>query len=203
MTNIKTQPVTGTSVSTASLLNGKTRHDRNKRKGNVNVKAEKPLTVAELTAQLAATKSQLAEARKQSKVTAKTPVYLREGITGKQVNAAAKGLNQVIKAETGSLSYCLNHVRKNIGKPTTYILDGVKVNEPSLLSMYPKAKASELTPANVLKFRTAKQVEKGVEQLAKVGFERFTFGQVIQWSKNYFKHSNGFTPKVAAIIAGK
>ena len=201
----ETQTQTGTkSVSMATLLNGKTRHDRSKVKPSFNLPIEKALTAAQLVIQVAALKEQLAIAKKAERVTAtaKTPIYLKEGITGKQVTGAFQGHRKAVEAATFTLSGCLKLIVKQavFYKPQTITILGVITTVPALSTLFPTVKVSSITPANLIPFMGAKQVVRVADGLAANGYERFTIGQVLGLIKAYLKSANGYVPKAKGVV---
>jgi hypothetical protein len=185
-------------VTTDAILNGNNKASTNKVRKSVNnpkttakqLAAQKQL---KLEQQLAAIKQELTEAKKANKGT-KPVIYLRDGITGKDLTRANKGAKQVISSHLHSLSFCLNTIKKFINKDgqiwniETKQFDKV----PALTSMFPTAKVKDIIPANVLRFRTEKQLERAKEQIEKLGTERFTIATVLNWLTQYYKARNGY-----------
>jgi len=194
MTDVKNQPATANKQSLAKLLNGKTRHDRKKVQTVVPTLQQQLDAAKEQVKQLQAEKKALPKAEKTKQV-----IYLAMGETSKDLQRKAKGLTNAVNETALSLSKVLNLVKAHVNKDGFVIEDGVRVATKSLVSAFPSAKVSDLTPANLLPFRTDAQKAKGIEQLAKYGFERFTVSQVRQWAVAYYKAKNGYvrTLKVA------
>lgn len=205
MTN-ETSVKGATNVSTATLLSGKTRHDRKKARPNTNKGIEQPtkaasVSIESLQEQLNAAKAQLSEAKKAAKVAGKSKqvAYLNEGVTGKQLATTSKGLGNAINEEALSLSKVLNLVKNHVNKSGFIVENGVKVATPALIAMFPNAKVSDITPANLLVYRTTAQIAKGKEQLAKYGYERFTVAAVRSWAVSFYKAKNGYVKAVKVV----
>jgi hypothetical protein len=185
-------------VTTDAILNGDNKVSTNKVRKSVNnpkptakqLAAQKQMLLEQ---QLAAIKQELTEAKKANKGT-KQVTYLREGFTGKDLTRANKGTKQVISSHLHSLSFCLNTIKKFVNKDgqiwniETKQFDKV----PALTSMFPAAKVNDIIPANVLKFRTEKQLERAKDQIEKFGAERFTVATVLNWLNQYYKAKNGY-----------
>lgn len=195
--NTNTTKVSGTtSVSTASLLNGKTRHDRKgvRKSTNTPLKAIAAITVEE---KLAKALSEVAALRTEKKnlpkaAKSKQVAYLREGVTGKQLATSAKGLGNAINEQALSLSKVLALVKANVSKVGFIIEEGKRIITPALIAQFPTAKVADITPANLLVYRTPAQIAKGQEQIAKYGFERFTVAAVRSWAVSFYKAKNGY-----------
>lgn len=185
-------------VTTNEILNSGNKANKAHLRKNVNnpkattkqLAAQKQLQIEK---QLSELKQQLAEAKKANKGT-KQIIYLRDGITGKDLTKSIKGTKQITSAHLHSLSFCLNTIKKFVSKDgQIWNLDTKQFDKvPALTSLFPTAKVSDVIPANVLKFRTEKQLERAKEHIEKFGAERFTISQVLNWLTQYYKSKNGY-----------
>lgn len=184
-------------VTSSQILN-----DGNKvakvRKGSskgAKVIPSKGENIEEIKAQMLELQQQLKEAKKANP---KTVVYLAQGETGKSLQRKAKGVKEVINSNLHSLSFCLNTLKKYVNKDGTIFNPETQTREqvPAFIKAFPSAKVSDITPANVLKYRTDKQLEAAKIQLAKYGYERFTIAQVLGWLTKHYKTVNGYVAKV-------
>lgn len=207
MTIVQTPNAQPAKVSMATLLNGKTRHDRNKVRPSTNAKIEKPLTAAQLAIQVTFLKEQLAAAKKAEKVvaTAKTPIYLKENVSGKQLAGAFKGHRKAVEAATFTLSGCLKLIIKQgiFYKAQSITELGITQVVPALSDLYPTVKVKDITPANLKPYMGAKQIVRVSDGLIANGYERFTIGQTLGLIKAYLKVANGYVPKAAKVVTVK
>lgn len=193
MANVKS--ATKKAVTTDAILNS----------GNKVGKAKKPTTkkvvtnsnvqdVAVMQEQIRLLQEQVKEAKKASP---KQVVYLANGVTGKQLQRSAKGAKEVINRNLHSLSFCLNMLKKYVNKDGTIFNPETQTREiiPAFTKSFPHAKISDITPANVLKYRTEKQLDAAKLQLAKYDYERFTIAQVLGWLTKHYKAINGYVVK--------
>ena len=184
-------------VTSSQILN-----DGNKvtkvRKGSskgAKVATSKGESIEVIKAKMLELQQQLKEAKKAN---GKTVIYLAQGETGKSLQRKAKGVKEVINSNLHSLSFCLNTLKKYVNKDGSIFNPetGTKETVPAFIKAFPSAKVSDITPANVLKYRTDKQLEAAKLQLAKYGYERFTIAQVLGWLTKHYKTVNGYTAKV-------
>jgi len=73
-------------------------------------------------------------------------VYLKEGMTGKQLQKLKINANNASKEEVKSISWCIKQVDKH---------------GQDFLNSFSNYSPSDITPANLLPLRTEKQVERG------------------------------------------
>jgi hypothetical protein len=102
----------------------------------------------------------------------KQAIYLKEGITGKQVQQAKKATNVAVKEENNSFSFCLKQVIKH---------------DQNFLTSFAGFKKADLTPANLLPLLTER--EKGW---------KFSSELVMRLISRYYKTSVAVPVKVAA-----
>lgn len=197
MTQTKKAP-TSKGQSLAKQLNGKTRHDRNKAKPAVlTLQQQLDAAKAEVKALQNAKKAEVKAGK------SKQVIYLKDGVTGKELTQSAKGLTNATNEQALSLSKVLNLVKVQVNKQGFIMVDGARVATVPLINLFPSAKKADITPANLLPFRTDAQKAKGIEQLAKYGFERFTVAQVRQWAVSFYKAKNGYIKPLGKVVAVK
>lgn len=185
-------------VTTEQILNSGNKVNK-VRKGSakgVKVTPNKVESIEAIKVQMLELQNQLKEAKKASP---KQIIYLAQGETGKSLQKKAKGVKEVINSNLHSLSFCLNTLKKYVNKDGSVFNPetGTKETVPAFIKAFPTAKVSDITPANVLKYRTDKQLEAAKIQLAKYGYERFTIAQVLGWLTKHYKTVNGYTVKAA------
>jgi hypothetical protein len=73
-------------------------------------------------------------------------VYLREGMTGKQLTQAKLNANNASKTETKSVSFCIGQVKKH---------------GQDFLASFSKYKEADINPKKLLSFRTEKEEARG------------------------------------------
>lgn len=193
MTTVKT--ATKKAVTTDQILNH----------GNKPNKAKKPTAKKQVTnnnvQDVAAMQEEIKRLQEQvkeaKKANPKQVIYLANGVTGKQLQRNAKGTKEVINSNLHSLSFCLNTLKKYVNKDGSIFNPETQTREtvPAFTKSFPNAKVSDITPANVLKYRTEKQLEAAKLQLAKYGYERFTIAQVLGWLTKHYKAINGYVVK--------
>ena len=104
----------------------------------------------------------VSEVAPKKKANAPKVVYLKEGVTGKQLLKAKIEANNKNKEELHSISFCIKQIKRH-GKQFTKLIKGF--NE------------KDLTPANLLPMRTEKEQER----------TKFTFWMVEQLIVRFYK----------------
>lgn len=184
-------------VTSSQILNDGNKPNKVRKGSSKGVKAptSKGESIEAIKAQMLELQQQLKEAKKAN---VKTVVYLAQGETGKSLQRKAKGVKEVINSNLHSLSFCLNTLKKYVNRDGTIFNPETQTKEtvPAFVKAFPSAKVSDITPANVLKYRTEKQLDAAKLQLAKYGYERFTIAQVLGWLTKHYKTVNGYVAKV-------
>ena len=93
----------------------------------------------------------------------KAPVYLKEGLTGKQVTNNKIATNNAHKLDSGSISYCIKRL--------------IEFNQ-GFLESFNGYKLEDLTPKNLLKFKKETEAKNG----------RFSVWLVMQLVTRYYKN---------------
>jgi hypothetical protein len=93
----------------------------------------------------------------------KAPVYLKEGLTGKQVTSNKIATNNAHKLDSGSISYCIKRL--------------IEFNQ-GFLESFNGYKLEDLTPKNLLQFKKETEAKKG----------RFSVWLVMQLVTRYYKN---------------
>jgi hypothetical protein len=103
----------------------------------------------------------------------KQAIYLKEGITGKQVMKSKSATNVKVKEENSSFSFCLKQVQKH---------------DQQFLASFVGYKKADLTPANLLPLMNEREKKSG----------KFTAWLVMSLISRYYKASVVAAVKVAA-----
>lgn len=185
-------------VTTSAILNSGNKVNK-VRKGSSKGAKVTPNNAANVQAMQEQIKMLQEQVKEAKKANPKTIVYLAQGETGKSLQRKAKGVKEVINSNLHSLSFCLNTLKKYVNKDGSIFNPetGTKETVPAFIKAFPTAKVSDITPANVLKYRTEKQLDAAKLQLAKYGYERFTIAQVLGWLTKHYKAVNGYVAKVS------
>ena len=93
----------------------------------------------------------------------KKPVYLKEGLTGKQVTNNKIATNNAHKLDSGSISYCIKRL--------------IEFNQ-GFLESFNGYKLEDLTPKNLLQFKKQTEAKNG----------RFSVWLVMQLVTRYYKN---------------
>jgi hypothetical protein len=114
-------------------------------------------------------------------------VYLKAGVSGKQLTSAKKAVNAAWKAEASTVSFCLAQVKKNLH--TSYVDEQGNTALP-LSKLFQKCEVNKLIPANILPFLTDAQITRHAEQVASGKEKRFGVYMVLGLCIKYLRAAN-------------